>query len=382
MAVVTKIEWADGTFNGWMGCTRVSPACDDCYAARSTPVRRFGLEWGAGKSRQRTSAANWQMPVRWNKEPFVECPECHWRGEAKDCNWHGEQCPNCNMVVDSARRRVFSASLSDWLDNEVPIEWLVDLLDLVRRTPNLDWLLLSKRIGSWRKRLEAARDSMRDIEGALNRGEIETLIAIEAWLDGNPPANVWIGSTLVNRPEMLRDGPKLKQVPAPVLFWSVEPMLGELGEIPRELLPDWVIVGGESGPNARPMHPDWVLSLSRQCAAAGVPLLFKQWGEWLPINQQTEQFFQQFSRPNRKALPHEDQAAIDESYGCSCTVKSAVIWNDGSVREITEPMAFLQGKGAMTVLRVGKDKAGRMLFDRPTHLGPGYFMTQYPEPRP
>jgi len=297
MSAQTGIEWCDSTFNPWMGCTKVSPACDHCYAERDT--RRFGrVEWGAGKPRVRTSPGNWKLPERWNISGFAECIACGWRGNHSSLQYIGmvpgertAQCPKCQdtaFIYKRARRRVFCASLADWLDNEVPIEWLVDLLDLIRRTPNLDWLLLTKRIGNWRLRLELASDFIWN--GGLD-GEPVDDSALRGWIDewkrGKPPANVWVGSTVVDQPELDRDLLKLYRVPAIVRFLSVEPMLSALNldffpifDQNRERLLHWVIAGGESGPHARPSHPDWYRSLRDQCAAAGVPFLFKQWGEW------------------------------------------------------------------------------------------------------
>jgi hypothetical protein len=121
------------------------------------------------------------------------------------------------------------------------------------------------------------------------------------------------------------------------------------------------IAGGESGPGARSSHPDWYRSLRDQCASAGVPFLFKQWGEWLPISQQTEEFTNRLYKSNRPAKLHENQANLDDIYGRACTVESTVIHLDGSTHGITEPMAFLQGTGAMTTFKVGKKAAGRLL---------------------
>jgi protein gp37 len=250
MADETNIEWCDSTFNPWIGCTRVSPACDDCYAARSTPARTLGVAWGAGEQRRRTAAANWQQPKTWQRRAF-------------DFQFqHGR------------RRRVFCASLADVFDNEVPGQWRIELMRLIVETPDLDWLLLTKRIGNAAGMLETAFR-------AVHQGR-------EGWADNVPP-NVWIGATVVNQAEADRDLPKLQRVPAAVRFLSIEPMLGpiDLGlDVPmcagldgRHV--DWVICGGESGPKARPMHPDWARSLRDQCAAAGVPFLFKQHGEWI-----------------------------------------------------------------------------------------------------
>lgn len=347
----TVIEWVrnqDGelgyTFNGWIGCEPISRGCDGCYAEVDTPTRVLrakGIEtWGPHAERHRTSAANWRMPKRWDRK----------------------------AADSSMRLRVFCASLSDWLDNKVPVQWLVELLDLVRQTPNLDWLMLTKRIGNWRSRLDAA------LELASSSGMSDLASWIADWLAGRAPAHVWLGATVVNQVEVDRDVVKLLRTPAARRFLSMEPLLGPVsfegvfanpnnpadGTNALEAL-DWVIVGGESGPNARPMHPDWVRSLRDQCAAVDVPFLFKQWGEWLPINQQDEAFTNRLYASNRKARPHQDQGVLDDIYGRRCTVPYAVVHNDGSVHEPLEPMAFRVGTGAMTTFKVDKKAAGRLL---------------------
>ena len=313
----TAISWTDATFNPWIGCTKVSPGCDSCYAWRREDQRLHRVKWGAGQPRQRTKT--WGDPVRWNKQPFCECTACGWRGEQREApivDAPGESMPRCPVcdrsALKEARRRVFCASLADWLDNEVPIEWLVDLLDLIRKTPQLDWLLLSKRIGNWRKRLEEARAA------AINHAPtLKDLYAwIDDWLDGaEAPANVVLMATVVNQAEVDRDVAKLLATPARRRGLSIEPMLGPIrlqrwlweccGDMqpgndhgllgqepdhccgrpdPRDAL-HWVIAGGESGQHARPAHPDWFRSLREQCAAAGVPFHFKQWGEWASVSE-------------------------------------------------------------------------------------------------
>ncbi|MEV8518604.1 phage Gp37/Gp68 family protein [Dyella marensis] len=284
MADGTKIEWADATFNPWIGCTKVSPACDHCYASVSTPARAQGIVWGAGQPRRRTSAANWKLPLRWNKaDNYFEC-RCGHRGGWDQFAAH----PTCPLRP--ARRRVFCASLADVFDNEVPASWRIELFDLIRATPHLDWLLLTKRIGNAERMIDEAGGWSGMGSNALR----------------NPLPNVWLGATVANQAEADRDIPKLLRVPAMVRFLSIEPMLGPInfrwtpyahqasGESYRAYLErrgavnvyealrqiDWVIAGGESGPQARPAHPDWYRSLRDQCAAAGVPFLFKLWGEW------------------------------------------------------------------------------------------------------
>lgn len=272
MADETGIEWADSTFNPWMGCTKVSPACDHCYAERDT--KRFGrVQWGAGQPRVRTSAANWKKPLQWNAQHWAQCPQCGWRGTYGTPS--APRCGRCGSPSLPARRRVFCASLADVFDNEVDPAWRRDLFDLIELTPNLDWLLLTKRIGNVSRLVADART--------------------HDWLAGR--RNVWLGATICNQEEADRDIPKLLQVPAAVRFVSIEPMLGPI-TLPLDRIGHWnalaiqsnqpwattrlhwVIAGGESGPNGRPMHPDWARSLRDQCAAAGVPFLFKQWGEW------------------------------------------------------------------------------------------------------
>lgn len=287
MSAATKIEWADSTFNPVIGCTKVGPGCDNCYAEELMAHRMKVVRWGAGAARKRTSESNWSEVLRWNRQGFYECSVCGARGTIKQL---GENpCPSEEFrpihTPIQARRRVFCASLSDWLDNEWPIEWLVDLLDLIRRTPNLDWLLLTKRIGNWRPRIaEALAWHYRDGKGAsgLPASDVPRLRFLADWLNGQPPANVLVGATVVNQAEADRDVPKLLAVPARVRFLSMEPLLGAITFWTRWTLEysephlDWVIVGGESGPHARPMHPEWVRSLRDQCQADGVSFFVKQ----------------------------------------------------------------------------------------------------------
>lgn len=262
MAENSAIEWCDHTFNPWVGCTKVGPGCDHCYAENLMDTRYGRVQWGAGNPRSRTSPANWKLPLKWNRDA------------------------DAFMAAHGRRQRVFCASLADVFDNEVDPEWRFQLIDLIYSTPKLDWLLLTKRVGNVAPMLAAigkqlGRDSFRLLD------------------------NVWLGITVVNQEEADRDVPKLLDVLAPVRWLSCEPLLGPIA-LTREYLVDrlgppypfpyisrkhrttrldlldWVVVGGESGKGARPMHPDWARDLRDQCAEAGVPFLFKQWGEWAP----------------------------------------------------------------------------------------------------
>lgn len=245
----TDIAWATSTFNPWIGCTKVGPGCDNCYA-EALMDKRFGrVAWGSGNTRKRTSEANWRQPLRWNAE----------------------------AAKTGQPWRVFCASLADVFDNDVDPAWRADLFDLIRRTPALTWMLLTKRIGN--------------AEDMLPGG----------WYAGSespngPLPNVWLGATVVNQEEADRDIPKLLRVPAAVRFLSIEPMLGLINltdfqpfrlhayksiKRARGILNekvDWVIVGGESGKQARPFHIEWARDIVRQCKAAGVPVFVKQMG--------------------------------------------------------------------------------------------------------
>lgn len=361
MSENSKIEWCDHTFNPWIGCTQISPGCKHCYAESMMDKRLGVASWSPGAERVRTKPANWKMPLRWNAQA------------------------DAFMAQHGRRQRVFCASLADWLDNQVDTEWLADLLEVVRNTPNLDWLLLSKRIGTWRARIKAAFEWVW-VNARVRLAELLSWLA--DWLDGKPPANVWIGATIVNQPEADRDIIKLLQVRARVRFLSMEPLLGSVlltssGRIPADdegperigymVGPDdgksglwptpeqalqsagihWVIVGGESGHNARPMHPEWARSLRDQCQAAGVPFLFKQWGEFnfSPITLSED-------RPHICAI---DQTGEDW----------AVSVNDGKVSHLgpraavwTLDEAALPRPGLVEQHCVGKKAAGRLLDGR------------------
>ena len=341
MAEDSKIEWCHHTFNPWIGCTKVGPGCDNCYAEADFDKRRHVVQWGPGQPRKRTAVSTWALPVKWNAE--------------------AERL--------GVRYRVFCASLADVFDNEVPDEWRIDLFELIRRTPYLDWLLVTKRIGNARPMIAAAAAAVEHADSSIC-----------PWTTKAPWPNVWLGATITSQAEADRDIPKLLALPAAVRFLSVEPLLGAVsldsfpiyGEDERQLL-NWVIVGGESGSSARPMHPNWARSLRDQCDTADVPFLFKQWGEWKPISQMEEAEHGGLYKPCVVAKPHESQSNLDDIYGRRCTVPTTVLHADGSTHDIAEPMAFLQGTEAMQIFRVGKKAAGRLL-DGVQHDG-------YPEVR-
>lgn len=298
----STIEWTDHTINFWWGCTKVSPACTHCYAESLAKVfgkPLFGAvpEWGSGKPRQERLKAARKEAFALNKR--AEKEQNKWESETKELLSRGSFHPNPRPQ----RPRVFVNSMSDWLDAEVPIEWLADLLETLYLCSNLDFQLLTKRPENWDSRLSKVLSHLAD-SGLYNT---EQHGWISEWRhDVKTPPNLWIGTTVENQEWADKRMPHLLRIPAAVRFLSCEPLLGELdlsrmeyftaklGKYPFNLPPehrssvlvgiDWVITGGESGGHARPSHPNWFRSLRDQCAASEIPFFFKQWGEWISVD--------------------------------------------------------------------------------------------------
>lgn len=242
----SKIEWTDHTFNPWIGCQKVSAGCDHCYA--ESLAKRYGwVEWGQRKTdtttasvggRKRTSAANWRKPIQWNKA----------------------------AKAAGKRPRVFCASLADVFDNQAPQEWRDDLFEMISATPELDWLLLTKR--------------PENIDGMLPL----------SWRASAGPNwdNVWLGATCEDQTAYDKRWPILRNIPAAVHFISYEPAIGPLlldtGHVVGEkVYPDWLICGGESGHGARMMEPAWAAAIKADCERANVRFFMKQMTGKKPI---------------------------------------------------------------------------------------------------
>lgn len=261
MAENSAIAWTTHTFNPWIGCTKVGPGCDHCYA-ETFDKRVGGAHWGPGVGRRLVK--DWSKPRKWNR----------------------------HAAASGERPWVFCASMADVFDNEVDPIWRARLWDLVRECRYLRWQFVTKRIGNVRKMLPHDWNE--------NFGHCGLLISV------------------VNQEEANRDIPKLLATPAAWRGLSMEPLLGRVdltrletagdGELnaltglwatcpivqtgrhivmtTANLPPlDWVIVGGESGHHARALSPNWVRALRDQCAAHGVPFFFKQWGEFAPVHE-------------------------------------------------------------------------------------------------
>lgn len=244
MGANSKIEWTHHTFNPWHGCVKISDGCKHCYA--ETLSHRWGNDfWGVDKARKSMSDSYWRQPFKWND----------------DAKKNGK------------RRRVFCASMADVFEGREdlsPHRWR--LFNLIETTPNLDWLLLTKRPENMLKLLPTN------------------------WLI-DPRPNVWLGTTVENQEQAGKRIPELLETPAVVRFLSCEPLLGPVSltqwlesEYDRtarswqirgnenRVKVDWVIAGGESGHGARPMDEAWARYIKEQCDATDTPFFMKQMG--------------------------------------------------------------------------------------------------------
>lgn len=223
MAEETEIAWTDSTFNPWWGCTKVAPGCDNCYA-EALHNRFGGGHWGPGTQPRMMSIQNWNKPKKWQRE----------------------------AEASGVRRKVFCGSMCDWTDKNAPEGERWRLWQMIRETPNLDWQLLTKRAGRIKECLPPDWGS--------------------SFFD-----HVWLGVTVENRKHGLPRIDQLRDTVAVTRFLSIEPLLEDLGELDLSGI-HWVIVGGESGPNARPVAASWINDIRQQCEAQNVPFFFKQWG--------------------------------------------------------------------------------------------------------
>lgn len=223
----TTISWTHMTFNPWIGCQKVGPGCDNCYALTWDERFSDGIHWGPGAERRRTVPSNWAKPKRWNRD----------------------------AVAAGVRKRVFCASLADVFDNAIDPKWRRDLAQLIRDTPMLDWMLLTKRIGNVPRMVAA------DFGGSL-------------------PDNVWLGASIVTQEEADRDIAKLLAVPAAVRWLSMEPLIEAVVVGPDRMAAlDMIVVGGESGKGARHFDIEWARSLLVQARAGDTAYHFKQLSE-------------------------------------------------------------------------------------------------------
>lgn len=306
MAENSKIGWTDHTFNHIRGCTKVSPACDHCYAETLSKRNQKTLGvWGKYGTRVVASESMWRQPLKWNREARDGvCPKCHGKNIVPSAEFDWQPCDRCvDGKVDPYRSKVFCASLADVFEGRETLPestWSavaqarLRLFQLIDTTKSLDWLLLTKR--------------PENISSILHE-EISLGTYGEDWNVADHMPNIWLGTTVENQKYADIRIPELLKVPAAVRFLSIEPMLSEIeiddflgdrrwwciscdreeasmehnGECEKcgdSLKPyggiDWVILGTESGKARRPMKLEWAESVVDQCDAAGVPVFVKQ----------------------------------------------------------------------------------------------------------
>ncbi len=293
----TKIEWTDRTWNPLAGCTMVSRACENCYAMRMAfRLEHMGQDKYKGTTRKTEGGKIiWTGKINIDEKALLQ-----------PLKWKKPQ-------------RVFVNSMSDLFHENIGFSIIDSVIAMMAITPHITYQILTKRADrmEWYmnrfKSLPTVHMAVAANYLGLSEEQIQKIRTVN-W----PLPNVWLGTTIENQKEADKRIPHLLNCPAAVRFVSCEPLVGPInlngdkwGKIidtpegkyqdylmGRELVPmsdgsysaqwkgriDWVITGGESGPNAEPSHPDWFRSLRNQCEAAGVPFFFKQWGEWMPYS--------------------------------------------------------------------------------------------------
>lgn len=257
--MTTKIEWAERTWNPIVGCSLVSAGCTNCYA--------MGQAWRMSKNPNEKIGPKYQGTVEMVKGKPV------WTGKI-------------NMSADSLLAPLkyklptvwFVNSMGDLFHPAVTDEQIDRVFAVMALCPQHVFQVLTKRPRRMMKYISDAATPGRVINAALEMRELP-----HNW--GWPLKNIWLGTTIENKRAFIQRAALLMDTPAALRFWSCEPLLGHLGHIPADLMPNWVISGGESGPGARPSHPAWHTHLRDQCMKAGIPYFFKQWGAFSPINQ-------------------------------------------------------------------------------------------------
>ncbi|NJL18191.1 MAG: DUF5131 family protein, partial [Nitrospira sp.] len=294
MSEQTKIEWAEHTGGPYLGCSPVSPGCANCYAwelaeSRLEPIIRLAYRVARFE--------DWQTRPVWGDKATRVLSRGFW-DDARRINRKHEK--------NGTRGRWFP-SMIDWLDTMPggiidqrgqkidPAGVLADFLALIHDTPNLDWLLLTKRPELWQSRLVSVQAWYEAYYARTMDLNIPASGWVDRWRKGGEPSNVWIGVSVEDQQRADERIPQLLQIPARIRFLSVEPLLGlvDLSKWSGYTIANenklhasqsqqpaitWCIIGGESGPKARPSDVEWIRDVVRQCKSAGVPCFVKQLG--------------------------------------------------------------------------------------------------------
>lgn len=391
MADKSAIEWTDATWNPIVGCSIVSPGCTHCYAMKMAGrIEAMGSgKHYAGTTRKVNGNTVWTGKLALAPEHILLQPLA-WR----------------------APRRIFVNSMGDLFHEDVPDEWIDRVFAVAAMCPQHTLQVLTKRADRMRRYMSDPAVVRRiymlvcDMPVEIEPGII--LIAERHHEQFAPPGprvylgqwplpNVWLGVSTERQQEADERIPDLLATPAAIRFVSAEPLLGPIdftrlrppedkrlygfpnldalrgswfvdGHPPQDadalddcLNLDWIIVGGESGHGARPMHPAWARSIRDQCAAAGVPFFFKQWGEWLPIcamdDGQSDRYF--------VPPPERDPEAIRR-----CRVGQCILNGNGECFDLDEwsrsnaalfSRTYGAGHHSMLTFKIGKKAAGRLL---------------------
>ena len=257
----TKIEWTEETWNPIIGCSKVSPGCDNCYAERM--AKRLANMPNTLHYQAVTCPGPHQEPKGWNGKTYLVESAL-----SKPLHW-------------KKPRTIFICSMGDLFHETVALTSIMEVMYVINKCPQHTFLILTKRP---KRMYEYFMEWVPNPFGS----------------PFSPLSNIWIGVTAENQEAANKRIPILLQIPAAKRFVSIEPMLGavdlknewiekelqSVGGAGSAFFPsiDWVICGGESGPGARPMYPDWVRSIKKQCNKADVPFFFKQWGAWVPVD--------------------------------------------------------------------------------------------------
>lgn len=317
MADHSSIEWTDATWSPTLGCTKVSPGCDNCYAMRTVHRMSFNPNEKVSSAAEgltayrpgvgpvwtnlvRTLPDRLDIPLRWRKP-----------------------------------RRIFVDSQSDLFHEHVPDEFIARVFAVMAATPQHTYQILTKRHARMRSLVGRDAFSHQVLEwgrATMRAHDPRPQVIEQSW----PLPNVWVGVSVEDQKWAVIRTEALRKTLAAVRFLSCEPLLGPLPNLDLTGI-DWVICGGESGPGARPMHPDWARSLRDQCTAAGVPFHFKQRGQW----------------------------TWSHGPGDPWNVHQPDAWVHGDTGQVmTEAEAMADGGPFQGVWRVSKKSAGRVLDGR------------------
>ncbi|PKP11976.1 MAG: phage Gp37/Gp68 family protein [Bacteroidetes bacterium HGW-Bacteroidetes-4] len=349
---MSKIEWTNETWNPIIGCSKVSPGCENCYA--ETMAKRLATI---------------------NTTDYYRSVVCE-RAHVDPSGWNGRTSFIEHQLNKPLKRKkptmYFVCSMGDLFHESVPFEWIDKIMEVIARSPEHTFQILTKRPG---RMLEYFSDE-RDFASDWSFGDKYLEEAIRFKL-GLPLPNVWLGVTAENQEQAIKRVPILLQIPAAVRFVSVEPMLGPVDlthmdstsesdpgynalycgpddEGDLQTIIDWVICGGESGHNARPMHPNWVRDLQKQCKDANAPFFFKQWGEWgtrwfdFTTKKPVFKMFDSFLRWTQKDWVHKGDVCL--------SLDGKICKTGGDLKEAKYPVAIMQ--------KVGKHNTGSMLDDK------------------